>query len=225
MSKSKELELLSSTEETTSLLPHLYGQRMYPWQKLFAESTNKQIFICSANQIGKSSIQIKKMIQWATSPQYWKNLWPAWANTPRQFWYLYPSSGVATVEFEKKWVPEFLPRGKMKDDPVYGWTDEYKAGFIQACHFKTGVTIYFKTYSQNTQDLQTSTAHYIGFDEELPESLYSEIQLRLVHSEGYLSGVFTPTLGQEFWREAIEVRGYKERFPDALKLQVSMYDC
>lgn len=225
MSASKELESLTKAEERTSLLPHLYGQRMYPWQKTFIESTNKQIFICSANQIGKSSIQIKKMIQWATSPQYWKKLWPEWASTPRQFWYLYPSSGVATVEFEKKWIPEFLPRGKMKEDLIYGWNDEYKGGFIQACHFNTGVTVYFKTYSQNQQDLQTSTAHYIGFDEELPEDLYSEIQLRLVHSEGFLSGVFTPTLGQEFWREAIEVRGYKERFPDALKMQVSMYDC
>lgn len=225
MTHNKELDLLLSTEEKTSLLPHLYGQRMYAWQKTFAESTNKQIFICSANQIGKSSIQIKKMIQWATSPHLWKYLWPEWAAVPRQFWYLYPSAGVATVEFEKKWIPEFLPRGKMKDDPIYGFKDEYKGGFVQSCHFNSGVTIYFKTYSQNTQDLQTSTAHYIGFDEELPEDLYSEIQLRLVHAEGYLSGVFTPTLGQEFWREAIEVRGYKERFPDALKMQVSMYDC
>lgn len=225
MNSNKELEKLLTLEERTSLLPHLYGQRLYTWQKDFIESTNKQIFVCSANQIGKSSIQIKKMIQWATSPHLWKMLWPPWADTPRSMWYLYPTSGVATVEFEKKWVPEFLPRGKMKDDPVYGWKEEYRGGFIQALHFNTGVSLYYKTYSQNTQDLQTNTAHYIGFDEELPEEIYSEIQLRLAHTEGYFSGVFTPTLGQEFWREAIEVKGYKERFPDALKMQISMYDC
>lgn len=225
MSKKKELEKLLSVEEKTNLLPHLYGQRLYKWQKEFAESTNRKVFICSANQIGKSSVQIKKMIQWATSPHLWPKLWPEWANTPRIFWYLYPSSGVATVEFEKKWIPEFLPRGTMKDDPIYGWKDEYRSNFIQAINFNTGVSFYFKTYSQNVQDLQTGTVHYIGFDEEMPEEIYSELQLRLAHTEGYLSGVFTPTLGQEFWREAIEVRGYKERFPDALKMQVSMYDC
>jgi len=225
MSSQKELEQHLAAEENASLLPHLFGQRLYPWQKKFIESTNKQVFVVAANQIGKSSIQIKKMIQWATSPQHWKNLWPEWANIPRILWYLYPSSGVATVEFEKKWVTEFLPRGKMKDDPVYGWKDEYKGGFIQAVHFNNGVSIYFKTYSQNVQDLQTGTVHYIGCDEELDESLWPELQLRLAHTDGYFSCVFTATQGQDFWREAMEVHGHGERFPDALKMQISMYDC
>lgn len=49
--------------------------------------------------------------------------------------------------------------------------------------------------------------------------------MRLAATDGYFSAVFTPTLGQEFWRESLEVKGYKERFPKAFKKQVSMYDC
>jgi hypothetical protein len=45
-------------------------------------------------------------------------------------------------------------------------------------------------------------------------------------TNGYISGVFTPTIGQEFWREAMEEIGTKfERFPTAFKQRVSMYDC
>ena len=38
--------------------------------------------------------------------------------------------------------------------------------------------------------------------------------------------VFTATLGQELWRKTIEPSdSEEEKFPTALKLQVSMYDC
>lgn len=221
--KLRKLELLERKKRMQVGLPHLYGNKLYRWQREFYDSTNKEIFVCSANQIGKSSIQIKKIIRLATDPSLWKKFWPH--RTPNQFWYLYPSSYVATVEFEKKWMSEFLPRYEYKDDPVFGWKEEYNGKWIQAIHFNSGISLYFKTYTQNPQDLQTGTVDYMGFDEELLEILVPELQARLFASNGYLSGVFTPTLGQEFWRETIEVRGYRERFPNALKLQVSMYDC
>jgi hypothetical protein len=37
--------------------------------------------------------------------------------------------------------------------------------------------------------------------------------------------VFTATIGQELWRQTIEVRGRNEKFPEAFKKQVTMYDC
>lgn len=196
---------------------------MYPWMRKFFETEKKVSLICSANQIGKSSIQIRKLIHLATSLEHQKLLWPHL--TPRQFWYLYPSNYVATIEVEKKWIPEFLPRGTYKTHPQYGWRTDYRQKYVQALHFNTGISIYFKTYQQDPQDLQAGTASYVATDEELPEELFPELQARLFATDGYFSAVFTPTLGQEFWREAIEEKGHRERFPDALKLQVSMYDC
>lgn len=220
MNKLQEAEELIKLKNN---LPHRYGYKMYPWMRKFYDYTGKMSLICSANQIGKSSIQIRKLVHWATSPALHKQLWPHL--TPRQFWYLYPSNYVATIEVEKKWIPEFLPRGDLKNHPHYGWRIDYRQKYVQALHFNTGITVYFKTYQQDPQDLQAGTCSALFTDEELPEELYPELQMRLAATDGYFHAVFTPTLGQEFWREAIEEKGSKERFPDAMKLNVSMYDC
>lgn len=221
-SKLRELELLKEKVKLQENLPHLYGFKKYRWGREFFESRNKVNLLCSANQIGKSTEQISKCIEWATNPLLWKTLWKS---PPRQFWYLYPSSPLATVEVDSKWIPDLLPRGELKDHKVFGWKAFYKAYFIQSIKFNSGVTIYFKTYSQNEQDLQASSPHAIFCDEEVPVDIYDELNVRLVATDGHFHSVFTATIGQEFWREAIEMRGSKERFPDAFKRQVSMYDC
>ncbi len=204
-------------------LPHLYGQKFYPWSKAFFESTNRFVFLCAGNQLGKSSIQIRKAIHWATAKELWPKLWPGSPNV-HQFLYMYPSKPVATTEYFEKWVPDFLP--KDKKDLVYGWKEEFKNKEIWAIHFNSGVSIYFKTYAQDTQDLQTSTIHAIFCDEEIPESHYHETRTRLTATQGYFSLVFTATLGQELWRKTIEPQNPEEELhKDALKLQVSLWDC
>lgn len=206
-----------------SNLPHLHGWRWYPWAKKFFSSTNRFNFLCAANQISKSSTQIRKVIHWATA----KDLWPKlWKQQPTQFWYLYPTKPIATTEFHEKWVPEFLPRGDMKKDPVYGWEEEIKNKEIWAIHFNSGVSIYFKTYEQDTQNLQTGTVYAIFADEELPIEHFQELRSRLNATNGYFHMVFTATLGQDEWRRTMEPNDESEELHrGALKLQVSMYDC
>ncbi len=209
-------------EQIKALLPHRYGWSWYAWARQFYQSRNKQCFLVAANQISKSSTQIRKMIEWATNDTLWPELWK---RPPTIFWYLYPSQQVATAEFDHKWVPEFMPRGAMKNHPKYGWVADYQQKKINSIRFNSGVTIYFKTYSQNSKDLQSGTVHYIGFDEELPVDLYDELQFRVSAVDGYMSGVFTATLNQPFWKEVMEGTGEDERLPDAFKLQISKYDC
>jgi hypothetical protein len=166
-----KLEKIKTLEQKLELqegLPHLYGFPWYPWAREFFESQHKYNFLCAANQISKSSTQIRKAIHWATEQSLWPKLWKS---KPLQFWYLYPTAEVATVEFEKKWVPEFLPRGKYKDDPIYGWKADYIKDSIQAIHFNSGVSIYFKSYAQKTANLQTGTVWVIWADEEMPQVL------------------------------------------------------
>jgi len=82
------------------------------------------------------------------------------------------------------------------------------------------------SYSQKPSNLQTATVDYIAFDEELPMTIYDEIMFRLARSNGYISGVFTATLGQDFWWRAMEAIGTDmEELKDAFKQQVSMYEC
>ena len=223
LSRLEELALLERQIELQEGLPHLHGWKFYSWARKFFESTEKDNLLCAANQISKSSIQIRKVIDWATDRRKWPGLWP---RRPLQFWYLYPTYQVATIEFKKKWIPEFMPRGKFVEHPDYGWRPEWKNGVIVAVHFNTDVSVYFKTYAMDVQDLQTGSVDALFLDEECPEELLPELQMRLAARGGYFHAVFTPTLGQEIWRCAIEEIGKKsETFRGAQKQQVSMFDC
>lgn len=227
----KEIEALVILQEKIRLkedelklregLPFLHGWKWYVWAREFFESTNKMNFLCAANQISKSSTQIRKCIDWATNREKWPKLW---ARRPMQFWYLYPTSTQVTIEFETKWK-QFLPRGEFKDHPVYGWRMEKKNKEVFAIHFNSGVHVFFKTYAQETEALQTGTCDAIFCDEELPLEHYDELLMRITANDGYFHMVFTATLGQDFWKAVIEEKGTREKLPEAAKWQVSMYDC
>lgn len=221
--KLHKIELLEQKLTLHSGLPHLYGFPFYKWAREFFDSTNKFNFLCSGNQLSKSSTQIRKAIHWAT----YKPLWPTlWLTPPQQFWYLYPNQDVVRIEVTKKWVPEFLPRGEYRKHPIYGWELGKEKGDITAIHFNSGVSIFFRTYSVQASALQASSPHAIFCDEELPFELFPELSKRLLATDGHFHMVFTATLGQEEWRETIEERGQKERFKEAAKWQISLiHDC
>ncbi len=213
--KEKEAELREG-------LPFLYGWPWYQWAYDFFHSTNKLNFLVAANQVSKSSTQIRKCIHWATEQTLWPDLW---ARRPMQFWYMYPSQKVANAEFLTKWM-QFLPAGKYKEDSKYGWKIEKSGGDVVAIHFNSGVHVFFKNYAQNLIDLQSSTVDALFLDEELPEEHWSELSVRTIAADGYIHMVFTATLGQDFWRTTMNPRpDEEERFPEALKWTVSLYDC
>jgi phage terminase large subunit-like protein len=204
-------------------LPHRYAWKWYEWAYKFYTSTNRMNMLTAANQISKSSTQIRKCIEWSGNKGLWPKLWKTW---PRQYWYLYPTADVATIEFEKKWVPEFMPiKGNLSADSPWQWKANYEKKKITSVDFASGVTVFFKTYSQNVMHLQTGTVHAIFCDEELPEDLYDELAFRLEATDGYFHMVFTATLNQLLWWQAMEGKGKEEKYPDAFKQQISMYDC
>jgi len=211
-------------------LPHLYGLKKYGWQKEYCEArVNPRRFLCAANQIGKSTIQICDRIHVATSPELWPKLWPNQfkfnkASMPFS-WYLYPNQDTVLSEFYDKWVPYYLPREEFKDHPIYGWKEKVTNRILKCITFNSGWKIYFKTYNQNVHDMQSGTVWAVDCDEELPEELLSELDARLFATRGYFSMAFTATKGQDIWRKAVEGRGDEELFPDAWKRQVSMFDC
>lgn len=224
----RQLELMKIQLELIEGLPHLHGFKWYKWARRFFESRNRENFLCAANQISKSSTQIRKAIHWATEPRLWPELWPSLmrGQKPNQFWYFYPTAEVCQTEFETKWEPQFLPKGRFKDDPVFGWKGVYDKGSIKKLEFNSGVTIYFKTYSQKLKDLQSGTVFAMFCDEEMPVEMVPELQARLNASDGYFHMVFTATLGQLYWEQTMEPAiASEERYVDALKQTVSLYDC
>lgn len=219
-----KLQVLSEIERLQKGLPHLHGWKWYPWARSFFESQNRMNLLVAANQLSKSSTNMRKCIHWATETDLWPELW---VTQPRQFWYLYPSKTVATVEWKTKWVTEFMPRGEFKNHPKYGWKEFYNQNrTIDSIEFKSGVVVYFKSYEQDVHNLQSGTVAAIFCDEELPVDLFDELTARLTASDGYFHMVFTATRGQEFWKETMEDIGLPtERFPKAWKKCISLYDC
>lgn len=228
-----EIAELESRIALRTGLPFLYGWKWYPWAKKFYDSTDKINLLCAANQISKSSTQIRKCLNWATDKDLWPKLWPG--ETPNQFWYLYPSQDVVNAEFMTKWK-QFLPTGEYKDDPIYGWKELKDGKDTIGIEFKSGVFLFFKTYGQKSSVLQSGTVYALFCDEELPINLFDELMLRINAVNGYFHMVFTATLGQDEWRRAMEptdseinYRGSDpakgEFLPQANKMTVSMYDC
>jgi hypothetical protein len=151
-------KLLERKIELQEGLPFLHGWKWYPWAREFFESTNRLNFLCAANQISKSSTQIRKCIDWATNQEKWPLLW---RHKPNQFWYLYPTGKQCKIEFETKWK-QFLPSKDYKTHPMYGWKEEFVNKELFAIHFNSGVHVYFKTYAQDIQSLQTGTCFVRG---------------------------------------------------------------
>ena len=222
--KLEKLKLLQEKARLVRGLPHLYGFKDYSWSRDFLESNDKTLLLTAANQLGKSTTQVRKIVDFATTIQAWPT---RFRRQPRQFWYLYPTAQVATAEFHTKWKPDILPKEDFKDDPQYGWKAEFKnRGDISAIYFNSGVALYFKTYAQDVQHLQSGTVDYVACDEELPLELWDEINFRRNAVDGYFSMVFTATLGQEYWRLAMEPKnGEPEGLPFAKKLRASLFDC
>lgn len=218
----EKLMLLEKEKSLRDGLPHIYGFPWYKWAWEFHESTNRYNFLTAANQVSKSSTQIRKCINWSTDQKKWPELW---SQRPNQFWYFYPSKDIASEEFETKWS-QFLPANGYKKSHVYGWDFEKKQKQIYSITFNSGMHIFFKTYEQDVSNLQTATVHAAFLDEEAPELIFNEVRTRLTSTHGYLHAVFTATIGQDFWRRIMEPANKEEElFKTAFKRQVSLYDC
>jgi len=223
--KREQLALMQHQQQRQDNLPHLYGMPWYDWAWEFFNNEKDSIqLLCAANQISKSSTQIRKCIYWATEKELWPKLWPGHKH-PNMFWYLYPSKDIATAEWKTKWS-QFMPSGSMRDDPKYGWKEHYDKKAIHHIDFNSGMTVYFKTYMQDAQLLQAGSVFSIFGDEELPEHLYDELMLRIGGTDGFFHMVFTATIGQLLWFRAMEMIGNDLEFlPQAWKRSVSMYEC
>ena len=65
-------------------------------------------------------------------------------------------------------------------------------------------TIYFRSYEQGRENLQSLTADYVYCDEEPPHDVYAELMARLNATGGHFAMAFTPLKGltplvQEYW--------------------------
>jgi len=224
--KLKELKELEELQKYHDGLPHLFGFKFYTWQRKVWDSTNREIFVCSANQVGKSTVAIRKNIRLATEPGLWPKFWPNLpkGRVPNLFFYFYPTMPLANTQWETSWLP-LMPQGEFKNHPQFGWDAEYDKGNISKIRFNTGVQILFRSYSMKIRDLQASSVYHITADEEMPVEFLAELAARRNATDGAFLMVFTATLGQLHWQMTMEPPTLEdEKHKDALKICASLYD-
>ena len=232
---SKNLEMLKlkkARRELAAKLPFVpdtsglgcMAHPLYEWQHAYIHSGNRFNFLCAANQIGKSVGNWIRMLRMVYLQSYWDRFFGG--EPPLPFWYFYPSGQLSTSEIKTKYLRFYLPHQDLKKHPKWGYRIEEEKRIIQAIHFNTGTSVYFKSYSQPPSNLQAATLSGIFADEEMPANLFDELNFRgMSRDDFYYHNCFTATLGQEYLRRAIEEKGERELFPDAFKRQISMYDC
>ena len=202
---------------------NLHG--LYQWQLDYINSDKRFSFLCAANQIGKSVGNWIRMLRMIYLQEYWDKYFSG--KPPLQFWYFYPTAQLSTSEIKTKHLKLYLPHESLKSHPKWGYKVEEEKRIIQAIHFATGVSVYFKSYSQPPSNLQAATLSGVFADEEMPESLLDELNFRGISQDDfYYHNCFTATVGQEYLRRTIECVGTElENFKGAFKRQISMYDC
>lgn len=229
--------------------PYIHGPE-YQWSYDFIRNESKICMISAANQIGKSTSNIKKCITWAVNEfKNWNRLWPGMR--PNLFWYFYPSGPQIDTEFKKKWQ-EYSPdasisarqfRSQFVGDQkleglMPGFPECFFTGYslvykekdrdIKEINFNTGVSVQFKSYEQRVINLQSSTVFGVFIDEEIPLETFNEVQARRRAIQGYLNLVMTPTIGQDEFVDAFDeslTGTSKETFSKAFKKKISLYDC
>lgn len=217
-----ELEQIKKVKEG---LPHLYCFPFYKWQREFWEQTSPFQINYAANQIGKSSIMIRKMIRYCTD----KSLWKQFKKKPTIAFYLYPDRDTITREVKSKWT-EFLPCNGYENDPVYGYKIKYEGKYASHIEWNSGVTLYFKSYGlsnvkETAHRLQASTPFIVAADEVLPIELWPELQMRIA-SPANKGAMFwmnaTPTRPVAYWAD---VQAGRVIIPNSWVNTTSMYDC
>ena len=236
MSLKKKVEILRKMKRMEHELPHLYGFDLYPYQREFLNTTKEWQFLCAANQIGKTTTLLLKLVALATDKTLWKKLW---VDQPQLFLYLLPNQKLHNENALTKWV-SVLPRGEKREDDYYGWEWEKRGKDFLGINFNNGLRIRFLSYGQNIHSLQNLSAHVIAFDEEPNWDIVPEVQTRtsairvadgnIAHAYGgFKIFGFTATKSQTYFREILEERGENERFPvsqgNVYKRTVSLYDC
>jgi len=107
-----------------------------------------------------------------------------------------------------KWIADIVMVSGKKDSPEAGVIDQIKVKNV----FGGISTIGFKSCDQGREKFQGSSLDYVWFDEEPPEDVYRECQMRVIDKRGDLFGTMTPLKGLTFVYDEIylNARGNRE---------------
>lgn len=178
---------LSENLARVAQTPDINGYRPHAKQRKFHSSDKRTRLYIGGNRSGKTTGGIVEDIWWLTRRHPFLRI-------PDR-----PIAGrIVSVDFLngiekiikpqlKQWLPPSMLRGG-------SWTDAYEAT-TRTLHLDNGSFVELMSYDQELDKFAGTSRDFVHFDEEPPQSIYTECKARLIDRKGRMWITMTPVEG------------------------------
>lgn len=186
-----DLLLMATTNLTNvSARPNMHMYVPHEKQKMLHCSVALEKLFIGGNRSGKTVWNVMECIWWLTKKHPYR---------PDVNAIIEPIRGrLVSVNFIEgvegiiiPYFKQFLPESEMKGG---SWDKAYQKS-TRTLTLENGSTIEFMSYDQDTDAFAGTSRHFVAFDEEPPQSIFLECQMRLIDTEGSLWISMTPVEG------------------------------
>ncbi|HET7713278.1 MAG TPA: terminase family protein [Patescibacteria group bacterium] len=200
-SPAEAFRLLSEKIAASAKQPNMYGYKPHLKQQQFHMSLKKRRLYIGGNRSGKTTGGIVEDAWWLTNTH-------PFLQTPEP-----PVRGrIISVDFtngiEKIIKPElarWLPPSQLKGG---SWYTAY-SNQLRTLTLENGSFVEFMSYDQDLDKFAGTSRHFVHFDEEPPEVIYTENVARLIDTGGSLWITMTPVEGMTWIYDTIYEPGVR----------------
>lgn len=201
-STAEALRYLSEKTRVAAHKPNVLNYQPHNKQKLFHSSTAYGRLFIGGNRSGKTTAGVVEDIFWARGKHPYR---------------VTPDGGVrgrvVGVDFdrgvEKILLPEFARWTPISELRGNSWTSAYDRQ-LRTLYFENGSFVEFMSYEQDLDKFAGTSRHFVHFDEEPPEDIWTECLARLIDTGGSWWITMTPVEGMTWIYDKIYIPGHKD---------------
>lgn len=193
------LRNISDSVKLQATRPNMHGYVPHDKQVQFHSASSRHRLYIGGNRSGKTTGGVLEDLWWLTGKHPYRKT---------------PEGGIrgriVGVDFingiEKILKPELMrwvPVSLLRDN---NWSDSYDT-LERTLHFANGSFVEFMSYDQKLDKFAGTSRHFVHFDEEPPQDIYTECLLRLLDTKGSWWMTLTPVQGMEWMYDEIYMRG------------------
>lgn len=203
--------------ERTAESPNINAYKPHPKQEEFHKAVDKKTRLyIGGNRSGKTVAGIVEDIWWLTK----RHPYRSFSSRPvaGRIVSVDFTNGIAQIIIPmlKQWIPPSELRGG-------SWSDAYEAQ-IRTLFFDNGSQVELMSYDQDLDKFAGTSRDFIHYDEEPPNDIYTECQMRLIDRKGCSWLTMTPVEGMTWVYDSIYEKGVDGDNPRIKVIEVDITD-
>ncbi len=207
------LSILAAGLKASALAPNVYAYDPHAKQQVFHKSTSKKKLYIGGNRSGKTTGGLVEVIWWLTGRHPFRE-------TPDGI----IRGRIVSVDFLNGIEKIILPQLKQwlpASDLIEGsWEKSYDKQ-LRTLTLANGSFVEFMSYDQDLDKFAGTSRHFIHFDEEPPQDIFTECIARLVDTGGSFWITMTPVEGMTWVFDTLYEPGIANE-KNILVVEVSM---